>query len=168
MVRWAEEDRRWSLFLIFMFLSLEGLLCCILTIIGIRRGDRRERDIRLGLGRHTWGSSDPAYWHPDLLADVVAPSEPFDVKSFAVLARRFLKAHEWCHAMWAARLCTALEDEEKGESLTTEILEHDEIAKKLAKARSDPARRDAAFGEPTPLSKWVQGVPENEIFTVGG
>jgi DNA-directed RNA polymerase subunit RPC12/RpoP len=52
----------------------------------------------------------------------------------------------------AARPCTAMEDEELGESLTSEILDTPPVGSKLRQVRKNPIRRDAIFGESPPLS----------------
>jgi len=113
------------------------------------------------------GSSDPAYWHSELL-DEVKPAKAFRVKTFEELARRYIAERKWCEAAWAARLCTALEDESLGEGLTSQILDAPQVQTKLGKARTNPSRRNAIFGEPPPLSTWVQGVLEKHVFRVGG
>jgi hypothetical protein len=167
LVRWIEEDRRWVLLAILAGLSAGVFVAAILTHRQVRRLDQRERDIRLLLGTHTWGSSDPAYWHPDLLDDVIEPADRFGVKTFLNLARRHLEERDWCRAMWAARIAAALEDEQQGESLTSKILEQPAVRKVLGQLRKDPSRRDELLGEPPPLSTWVRGVPERHIFAVG-
>src|SRR5438876_7225889 len=85
----VEQDRPIDIFvfLTILFLALPG--ASISVLVWLRRSDRRDRDIRLLLGTHTWGSSDPAYWHPDLLEEV-RPAHTFRVKNFAALARRSL------------------------------------------------------------------------------
>jgi hypothetical protein len=162
-----EEDRPIGIFVFLTILFAVLSVVCVVVLVWLRQSDRRDRDIRLLLGTHTWGSSDPAHWHPDLL-DEVRPAHTFRVKNFAALARRALASRKWCEAIWAARLSTALEDEDAGEELTSEILEEPVVQQKLRKLHKDPGRRDKVFGEPPPLSTWVGGVPEEHVFNVGG
>jgi hypothetical protein len=164
-LRMVEQDRPSGVLVFLTILSLAVPVAAIAVLVWLRRSDRRDRDIRLVLGTHTWGSSDPATWHPDLL-DEVRPAHTFRVKNFAALARRSLTARKWCEAMWAARLCTALEDEDAGEDLTSEILDEPAVRQKLSKLQKDGSRRDKLFGEPPPLSTWVGGIPEEHVFSV--
>jgi len=166
MIHAAEQDRPIGIFVFLTILFVVLSVACVVVLVCLRRNDGRDRDIRLLLGTHTWGSSDPAYWHPDLL-DEVRPAQSFRVKNFAALARRALTARKWCEAIWAARLSTALEDEDAGEELTSEILDEPVVQQKLRKLHKDPSRRDKVFGEPPPLSTWVGGVPEEHVFNVG-
>ncbi len=68
--------------------------------------------------------------------------------------------------MWAARLCVAVEDEKEGEELTEEILSTPAVQKRLARVRKNPKEWTAAFGERIPLSTWVRGDLEADIFEV--
>lgn len=139
-----------------------GVLFTFLTSGG------RDRDIRLILGSHFWGTSDPATWHEDLLEDVIDPEEKFDIPSFEQLAESSLEKGQWAEAMWAARLCAAIEDEETGEALTDEILAHPKVQKRLMRVRRNPLQRKGAFGDPIPLSRWVRGDLKEPIFQVSG
>jgi hypothetical protein len=143
-----------------LVLSATALLAVKLT------AGSRDRDIRLILGRHDWGSSDPATWHEDLLEGVVKPQKKFGVPSFEELAEQLLEEGRWAEAMWAARLCAAVEDPTRGERLTDEILEQPKVAKKLARVRGNPRERKAAFGESIPLSDWVSGNLDAPVFRI--
>ncbi len=132
-------------------------LVSIAVVVPLLFQGGRDRDIRLLLGKHAWGSSDPATWHPSLLEDVVDPRKAFHVRSFAELAERALEDRDWSRAMWAARLCVALEDEDRGEQLTDDILNSGSVWKKLRRVRSKPWERKKAFGPAIPLGTWVQG-----------
>jgi hypothetical protein len=61
--------------------------------------EARHRDIRLLLGFHEWGTSDPATWSQELVGDVVAPKAAFGVESFAGLAKKEREAGRWGEAM---------------------------------------------------------------------
>src|SRR5262245_64531687 len=81
MVRMA-ENKPWWLFAALAVLFLGITVAFVPTYLSDRRRDRRDQDIRLLLGRHEWGSSDPACWHEDLLGGLVNPREAFKVESF--------------------------------------------------------------------------------------
>jgi hypothetical protein len=66
-VQRLEERPIWILLVLLGVLALAGLVACSIIRYRLGRADRRDQAIRLLLGPHAWGSSDPAYWHPDLL-----------------------------------------------------------------------------------------------------
>jgi hypothetical protein len=107
--------------------------------------EAQHQRIRLLLGLHEWGTSDPATWSEE----VVAPKTAFGVESFADLAEKERAAGRWGEAMWAARLCTAVEDEAKGQALTDAILGDSEVVERLRLVRRQPQTRDKEFG-PSP------------------
>jgi hypothetical protein len=84
--------------------------------------DRRTRSMRRLLGRHQYGSSDPATWIREVLAGVYSPQETFGVDSFAAAVPALLEKGDYQAAMWAARLATAKEDRATGERLTDKVL----------------------------------------------
>jgi hypothetical protein len=129
--------------------------------------EARHRAIRLLLGFHEWGASDPATWSEELVAEVVAPKEAFGVESFAALAEKERAAGRWGEAMWAARLCAAVENEAKGQTLTDAILEEPQVFERLRRVRKRPDTRDQEFGLAPGLPKWVNGDPEEQIRAIG-
>jgi hypothetical protein len=84
--------------------------------------DRRNKAIRYVLGRHEAGTSDPVTWTEELLERVATPHELFGTKPFSSAVPCLMKDSRFSDAMWAARLCTALESKQEGEQLTDEIL----------------------------------------------
>jgi hypothetical protein len=129
--------------------------------------EARHRAIRLLLGLHEWGSSDPATWSEKLVAEVVVPKEAFGVESFAALAEKERAAQRWGEAMWAARLCAAVENDAKGQALTDAILGEPQVFERLRRVRKRPDTRDQEFGPAPRLSKWVKGDPEEQILAIG-
>ena len=137
------------------------------TAFGSKFGrGRRDKNIRLMLGKHAWGSSDPATWHRSLLAGVVEPSRN-GAATFAELVDAALDDGAYSTAMWAARICAAVEDRGHGEQLTDEILEIPAVREKLRRARSDPGSASREFGKVT-LSTWVSGDLSAPVFTSDG
>lgn len=151
-----------------MFGSVVSLLIAFasqVVWIWSRKDERREQDIRLLLGMHAWGSSDPAYWHTSLLPQV-KPATALGANRYADLARGWLAAGQWCWAMWAARLCAAVESLEIGEAITDQILAADAVQAHLRHVRKNPPTRDSAFGPTPPLATWVKGDIQAPVFTV--
>jgi hypothetical protein len=165
-VRMVEQQPYWMLFAVGSILSTIAFVVSVCILLWVHRVNRRDRDIRILLGAHTWGSSDPAYWHQDLLREVIVPANAFGIKNFAELASKSLQAGDWNQAIWAARLCTATEDLKLGESLTSEILAQKEIQTKLRLTRNNPSHREEYFGQSLPLETWVHGNPQEYIFDV--
>lgn len=102
----------------------------------ILRADRRHQNIRLLLGRHFFGSSDPRFWTREYLKMVRPPQPVFDAPTFAAAVPALLQAGEFQAAMFAARLSTALEDSAAGERLTDAVLSNPD-----AMATADRLRR---------------------------
>jgi hypothetical protein len=169
MIKQAEEKPNWVLYGSLSLLFLLSLICIIVLMIsqggGGREPEKRNQSIRLLLGPHEWGSSDPALWHDDLVSLIVSPVKAFDVKSFASLARRYIKNRDWVMAMWAARLCGAVENQEKGEELTTAILAEPEVEKILSKLRKKPEKRKELLGEEISLTNWISENPKRYVST---
>jgi hypothetical protein len=165
-MEWLDRHTNWIHYLLGSVLCLGVALACAVLLLRHRRIDRRERDIRLLLGTHPWGSSDPAYWHTDLLGDLADPYEVFGVDTFAELGRQSLASRNWGRAMWAARLCAAQEDVALGEELTSTILNEPEVQGKLREVRKEPLRRHMVFGDPEPFTSWVRADPELQVFQV--
>jgi hypothetical protein len=158
------SDGGW--FLLGAILSFVLLAGSIGGWIWLRSVNRRDQDIRLVLGTHAWGSSDPCYWH-DSLFSWVKPAATLGAPTFADLARGWLAASQWSWAMWAARLSAALEDETYGEQMTDTILATAAVEERLRLVRKEPHSREAYFGSPPPLSAWIQGDLQTPLFTIG-
>jgi hypothetical protein len=146
---------------------------CLLAGVGLwiygrrnRLDDRRDVDIRLILGKHEWGSSDPIYWTDEFLADVVEPVERFECDTYAKLTSTFIETQTWCAAMWAARLCAATEDSQQGETLTESILARPGVQAILKSLRLDASRHGEFLGERVLLSNWVKGEPAQRVSTM--
>ena len=112
--------------------------------------DQRHRDIRLLLGRHVYGSSDPAFWTRKILRDVRPPQQSFCHATFAAAVPALLAEGDLERAMFAARLSTALESRRAGEELTDRILREPKVKAALERIRPDPALRS----EILPPSEW--------------
>jgi hypothetical protein len=56
----------------------------------------------------------------------------FNAPNFSQATEEALDRGDWTGAMWAARLCTALEDGAAGEALTSRILNHTHVQAALA------------------------------------
>jgi hypothetical protein len=151
-------------------LTVVTLAVLVLAIVGFvaTSSGSRDRDIRLVLGRHAWGSSDPATWDEDLQARIVDPNEKLGVESFSQLAEDFIGKGKWTEAMWAARLCVAAEDATMGEKLTDEILGHPKVIERLKHLRRHPEEQTDTFGKTPPLSRWVNGNLKEVVFEVSG
>jgi hypothetical protein len=102
--------------------------------------ESRSRSIRLLLGRHGLGSSDPATWTDDILERVVRANEWFGTRTFAKAVEPLLDDGFFSEAMWAARLSLALEDPDKGQRLTEFILEGPDVQDMLARLKEDPQK----------------------------
>ncbi len=126
----------------------------------------RDRTIRLVLGRHAWGSSDPAHWGKSIRKDIVDPKAALGVKSFAALAKKAMAKEDWCTAMWAARLCVAAENADLGEELTDTILAEADVQDRLAAVRRDPQQHKREFGKAPPLQQWLRCDPELHILEI--
>lgn len=86
--------------------------------------DRRDRDIRVVLGYHQMGASDPAHWPEEMQRQINPPADHLGVESFADAVGPCLTLGDFNQAMWYARACVALEDAAEGEALTDRILRH--------------------------------------------
>ena len=99
--------------------------------------DQRTRDVRLIIGRHGGGTSDPALWKGELLASFAQPN--------LGEARAAIQRNEFPGAMMAARIAIATGNAE-GELLTEEILAHPRIQSVLPELRREPWRRAEILG----------------------
>lgn len=110
--------------------------------------DRRDRDLRLVLGPHSRGSSDPATWSSELLAELRPPQELYGAPSYLVAARNLMGEGRVHTAMWAARLAVAKEDPLKGEELTDEILAHKKVRESIDRIAADPSQWQVLLADP--------------------
>lgn len=152
-----------------VFLGVASLILgLVLGVVGVVlwQESPRHRKIRLVLGPHSWGSSDPATWSKSIRRDLVDPKEAFQVKSFATLAKKAITDEDWCLAMWAARLCAAVEKTETGEELTDTILAEDDVQDRLAQVRRRPDEHRQEFGKPPPLRQWLKCDPATHILEI--
>ncbi len=108
------------LWMIIWIISLGGYLYQITRA-------NQDLKIRLLLGRHSLGSSDPVTWKNDFLPSPSICQDLYQCNRFEEAVPILIKRGEWSRAMWAARLCTALEDVAVGETLTKEVLEHPSV-----------------------------------------
>jgi hypothetical protein len=133
--RTDDADKWPSLFvgLILTGLSIVGWLVLWIT-------DRRTKDIRRLLGKHQYGSSDPAIWHQSLFSNLKKPKELFGAVNFSSAVTPLLKEGKLSSAMWAARLSTALEDKVGGEKLTKEVFADGQVKIALLKIKRNPSR----------------------------
>jgi len=147
-------------------LALVAAVGCSVVAFLYARETSRSRDIRLVLGQHTWGSSDPATWHENLRMHVISPCEALRVETFAEAAQHAINEGKWDAAMWAARFSVLVEDEAAGERLTDDILRRPEVMDRLRRVRSHPDRRNHEFGGPLSLEPWITCDPQEFIFEI--
>lgn len=124
--------------------------CLILAgIVGqvlMSRSARRQRDIRLLLGLHRRGSSDPTMWPEDELGTLNSAQAMFGTSTYADAVHQLLLAEAWTGAMWAARLTAARENGKTGEALTAEVLGHPGTQKALQNYRLGAANWRDSMG----------------------
>jgi hypothetical protein len=112
---------------------------CVLGLAGCmwaRRRTTRTRKLRLLLGRHRLGNSDPATWMEETRKQAVtSPREMFGVDTFAQAVEPLLSRGDLRRALWAARLSTACEDPARGEALTDAVLNHAGVPDALEQIR---------------------------------
>lgn len=147
---------------VFFLLSVVALIYWRMA----RVDDHRDVDIRLVLGRHEWGSSDPVYWTAEYVEMIAEPARRFHHESYAKLAQELIGQKDWVKAMWAARLSAAKEDLQKGEALTDSVLQHPDVQEILATLRKAPEQREKLLGQSVSLTNWVTGVPEQSVMTM--
>jgi hypothetical protein len=117
---------------------------------GLQRWEHRQLAIRLILGPHPHGFSDPATWTKDWLPDTTTAVSLYGASTYADAVPLLLARREYSRAMWAARLCVARDEAFVGERLTDEILEHPDVQAALAEVQADPRawRRVMVEGHP--------------------
>jgi hypothetical protein len=104
----------------------------------LRATDARNKKVRLVLGAVTIGNCDPAHFTDDTLRQMAGnPSMIYDTPSYARAAEKLLEQGSYAQAMWAARLCVAVEDAAEGESLTDAILRDPKVAEAIEQVRRD-------------------------------
>lgn len=127
---------------------------CIAGYAGLWLLNRRDQQIRLLLGRHRLGVSDPVTWTDDLLA-LIAPAKTwFGAATFAEACDALLAEKKVSQAMWAARLCAALEDDDKGRGFTDRVLSDTEARAELARLRAAKGRQPV---RPWPIVRKAEG-----------
>ena len=113
-------------------ISIGGWFCLWVT-------DRRTKDIRRLLGKHQYGTSDPAIWDQSLLANLKSPNILFGTLRFSSAVMPLLKEGRLSSAMWAARLAVALESKTCGEKLTNDVFADVQVKIALHKIRRHPS-----------------------------
>lgn len=127
---------------------------CAIVVAGLWMLNRRDQQIRLLLGRHRLGASDPVTWTSDLLALVAPASAWFRTTTFAEACDLLLGQKKPAEAMWAARLCEAIEDPEQGRELTSRVLRDPAAREHLASI----SPRDAPQSiRPWPILRKAEG-----------
>jgi hypothetical protein len=100
------------------------------------------------------GRSDPVTWTDDLLA-LVAPAKTwFGAATFAQASELLRAQRKVSEAMWAARLCAALEDPQQGRELTDRVLRDPAAKAELARLRASPAPPSV---RPWPIVRKAEG-----------
>jgi hypothetical protein len=153
-------------FIVPLLLGMVALACpvgCALGQLWLRASDRRYADLRYLLGRHRFGSSDPATWNADLLDEMQSPKKLFGTPCYSDAALPLLERGEYSQAMWAARLATAFEDEREGEQLTRTILADPGVQRAVAEVRREPERWAELMTRPSAASpataRSAEGIP---------
>lgn len=90
-------------------------------LVGLHLSYRRPQQIRILLGPHKWGSSDPATWEEVRGQSITMPYEAQGIQD-SVAARELITKGRFSEAMWAARLAVLREGVTIGEELTDAIL----------------------------------------------
>jgi hypothetical protein len=109
-----------------------GLAGCVWA----RRRTTRTRNLRLLLGWHGMGNSDPASWVKETWDQIVTdPQKMFGAATFAQAVQPLLGQGDLRRAMWAARLSAACEDPFQGEVLTDAVLGHPAVPGALEQVR---------------------------------
>jgi hypothetical protein len=120
----------------FWFISVPVFILWLLGSSWSRHRADRPRKIRLLLGPHALGTSDPATWLDETVSRVVSsPKEMSEAESFSQASESFLSRQDFHRAMWSARFSTACEDRQHGEWLTDRILDHPGASEALKTAR---------------------------------
>lgn len=139
LIAFLEIDKRGVNLLLFTL----GPLLLLLAVGGglfLRVSDERNKKIRRVLGGMTIGNCDPAHLTDALLDDMAGePRLAYGTDTFADAVEPLLEQGSYARAMWAARVCKALEDDAEGEALTDRILNDPDVADALEVVRGKPA-----------------------------
>lgn len=104
----------------------------------LNRVDRRNRDIRLIMGPHALGSSDPVRWASEVLASFTLQRSATELLKDA---REALREGKFSNAMTWARVAIARGAEFEGEAMTDQVLNDPRIQEFLDALRKEPWRR---------------------------
>jgi hypothetical protein len=124
-----------------LMVPVVGLGLIALATLGwwlLALSDRRNRNIRLLLGQHDLGSSDPATWTTEQLDNEEKPRQMFGTDTYAQAVPDRLAQGDFAGAMWAARLSVASEQIPEGEKLTSTVLSNREVQNALKQVRKNP------------------------------
>jgi hypothetical protein len=125
---------RWVSF--YWFVTISPVALWVLGALWSSRRADRPCKIRILLGPHALGTSDPETWLDDTVAQAVPGLKIWlGAESFAEAAERLLESEDFRHAMWAARMSTACEDRRRGEQITDRILKHPRVSEALEEFR---------------------------------
>jgi hypothetical protein len=125
--------------LLLAAVPLVGLASLLLVVL--RETDARNKDIRRVMGANTIGHCDPAHLPTAVLQNIAGESRlAHGTDTFADAAHAYFRRRCYARAMWAARVCAALEDRAEGESLTDMILEDPDVIAALEEVRRDAQR----------------------------
>lgn len=107
----------------------------IVGLVVINRFTRREREIRLLLGVHHLGSSDPVDWPDEELSRMPSAMTMFGTTTYAATVPELLQVQASTGAMWAARLSAAMESETNSQVITGQVLQHPDVRRVLQSFR---------------------------------
>ena len=119
--------------------------------------DRRSRDLRLVLGRHGLGSSDPAMWAPDAHRALGFDMNAQDTRALLQKSSATLAARDFPNAMLGARLAVAYGASAEGEALTDRILADPHVRSWLPRLRLKPWLRCEWLDEVKPAAPAERG-----------
>src|SRR5262249_51468987 len=140
----------------FLLAAIPLFALAITLFFVLRWTDARNKAIRRVLGANTIGNCDPAHLPTDVLEKMSGnPRVAHRTDTFAEAARAYLHRRSFARAMWAARVCVALEDRAEGESLTDMILQDPEVI-----AAIEEVRRNAQRWQPLMFADEAQPAPE--------
>lgn len=127
-----------------MPMLLLGLAMVGIATLGwmlLRITDERNKNIRRVLGGLTIGTCDPVHMQPKLLEEMAGnPQTMYKQRSFGDAVEPLLDQGRFAQAMWAARLCTVLEDRQEGERLTDLVLADPEVREAIKDVREKADR----------------------------
>ncbi|MFO0877131.1 MAG: hypothetical protein U0840_07125 [Gemmataceae bacterium] len=120
-----------------VFLVLLG----VLAQVAVRLSDRRNKSIRRAIGGLTIGSCDPVNLKDDLLEQMTGNTRMlYGTETYTDAVEKLLDEGRYAHAMWAARMATAIEDPVEGERLTDLVLADPEVEEALAEVARNGER----------------------------